>query len=89
MAAVVLFAGSGEGDPLGGAPAQQVVVDELTAVVRVDAQQRERQPGLDLHQRTNTCRAALLRTLWTSVQPVAMSVTVSEEAKSPLLSPPS
>jgi hypothetical protein len=29
----------------------------------------------------------LLRTLRTSVQPVATSVTVSEEAKSPLLSP--
>ena len=37
----------------------------------------------------NTCRAALFRTLRTSVQPVAMSVTVSEQAKSPLLSPPS
>src|SRR6478736_6597263 len=37
----------------------------------------------------NTWRAALLRTVRTSVQPVAMSVTVSEEAKSPLLSPPS
>ena len=37
----------------------------------------------------NTCRAALLRTVRTSVRPVAMSVTVNEEAKSPLLSPPS
>src|SRR5215216_3896504 len=35
----------------------------------------------------NTRRAALLRTLRTSVQPVAMSVTVREQAKSPLLSP--
>jgi hypothetical protein len=37
----------------------------------------------------NTCRAALFRTLRTSVQPVAMSVTVNEQQKSPLLSPPS
>src|SRR5215212_10349471 len=70
-------------------PAQQMVVDELAAIVGVDAQQRERQGRLNLYQGTEHMPGRLFRTLRTSVQPVAMSVTVSEEAKSPLLSPPS
>ena len=43
---VVLVVGSaaGEGDVPVGAPGAEVVVDELAAVVRVDSEDREREP---------------------------------------------
>ena len=53
-------------------------VDELAAVVRIDASSGNGSVAWICTRAANTCRAALVRTVRTSVQPVAISVTVSE-----------
>ena len=68
---------------------EQVVIDELRSVVAVYAQDRERHRAGDVVEAASTHLRALLRTLRFSVQPVAMSVTVSVQACSPAALPPS
>ncbi len=69
--------GPGEGDLPLLAPVQQVVVDELTAALGVDTQQRERQDLRDVLERGEHPLTVQFGTDRFSVQPVAMSVTVS------------
>jgi hypothetical protein len=80
VAAVVLVAGSGtgEGDLACGAPLEEVGVDELAAVVRVDPEEREREGT-----------TGLLAIERSTVQPVTMSVIVRVKQISPKGFPPS
>jgi hypothetical protein len=80
---------AGEGDLVVLAPVQQVDVDELRSVVGVHPQDRERHLVGDVLECPKTHVAALLGTERFSVQPVAMSVTVSVNANWPAVLPPS
>ena len=86
---LVARARAGEGDFVRGAPGQEVGVDGLGPVVRVDAEDREREGGHDVLDDLETQMAALFLTLRLVVQPVAMSVTVSVQQNSPGELPPS
>ena len=69
---------------------EEVVVDELGAVVRVDAEDRERELGDDVLDGLEDPDGRLvLDRLRLMVQPVKMSVTVRVKQNSPLELPPS
>lgn len=76
--------GAGHEDRPFGAPADQGVVDELPAVVTIQAEHRIRQPAGDLSIAATTLVRARLRIATFSVQPRYTSVMVNVHAYSPL-----
>ncbi|MDQ0854929.1 hypothetical protein QFZ79_003040 [Arthrobacter sp. V4I6] len=91
MRAVVLVPGTGAGerDLVGVAVGEQVLVDELRAVVRIDPDDGKGNTAVTCSRASKTHLAALFRTDRFTVQPVEMSVTVRVKQNSPKLLPPS
>jgi hypothetical protein len=88
---VVLVAGSrpGEGDLALGALLEKVGIDELGSVIRVDAQDREREALRRVVIASVTQTAAMFRTERFTAHPLATSVMVRVKQNSPKEFPPS